>query len=169
MDMGPPSVEIRRRVTIEPILFRGDELDHTLLHVTCPVVEGDAQATYVRVARREEPLAQIRQGTVCAHDVEGIAGQEVLHRLVAKLLADLEQLCLGPCGRAALSPARCMCEPSYWGGLDAEIFEDAGEANVVGYGFGGPANVDVARVEDVVEYFEPELRWQPHEAEADAT
>lgn len=58
--MGSPSVEIPGRVTTEPILFRGDEICHPLLRVTCPVVEGDAQATYVRVARREEPLAQVR-------------------------------------------------------------------------------------------------------------
>jgi hypothetical protein len=43
------------------------------------VVERDAQAADVRVARREEPLAQVREVVVGAHDVESVFGEVVVH------------------------------------------------------------------------------------------
>jgi hypothetical protein len=83
------------RVVFEPFGSAGDEQCHAALDVERPVVERNAQAADVRVARREEPLAQVRQVVVGAHDVESVFGKVVVHCFVVELLADYEQLGFG--------------------------------------------------------------------------
>jgi len=92
-----PAICILVRVALEPGVFAGYEQCHATLNVDGAVVEGDAESANVRVTRREEPLAQVRQRAVGAHDVESVLCEVVVHRLVAELLADQEQLRLGVC------------------------------------------------------------------------
>lgn len=83
-----PAVVVFVRVALEPAVFAGDEECHAALDVDGAVVKGDAEAADVRITRREEPLAQIREGAVGAHDVESVFREVVVHRFVAELLAD---------------------------------------------------------------------------------
>jgi hypothetical protein len=46
------------------------------------------------------------------------------------------------------------------GGIAVPVLEDVGEANVVVGGSGVPADVYIARTNEVVEYLEPELGWE---------
>lgn len=85
-----PAVVIFVRVELEPGVFAGDEQRHPSLDVDGAVVEGDAEPADVRVTRRVEPLAQVRQGVVGTHDVEGVFREVVVHRFVTELLADQE-------------------------------------------------------------------------------
>lgn len=87
-----PAVVIFVRVALEPAVFAGDEQRHAALDVDGAVVEGDAEPADVRITRREEPLAQVRQGAVRAHDVESVFREVVVHCFVMKLLADEEEL-----------------------------------------------------------------------------
>jgi hypothetical protein len=83
-----PAVIVFVRVALEPAVFTRDEECHAALDVDGAVIESDAEAPDVRVTRREEPLAQVRQGGVGAHDVESVFSEVVLHGFVAELLAD---------------------------------------------------------------------------------
>lgn len=83
-----PAIVILVRVHLEPSVFAGDEQRHASLHVDGAVIEGDAEPADVRITRRKEPLAQVRQRAVRAHDVEGVFREVVVHRFVAKLFAD---------------------------------------------------------------------------------
>lgn len=92
VQVSPPPVVVFVGVVLEPVVFAGDEQRHAPLDVDGAVVEGDAETADVRITRREEPLAQVRQGAVGAHDVEGVFREVVVHCFVAELLADQEQL-----------------------------------------------------------------------------
>jgi len=85
-----PAVIVFVRVALEPAIFAGYEQRHAALDVDGAVVEGDAEAADVRITRREEPLAQVRQSAVDAHDLEGVFREVVVHRFVVELLADQE-------------------------------------------------------------------------------
>ena len=87
-----PAVKVGSRVSLEPVIFVRDEQRHASLDVDRSVVEGEAQLADVRVLWREEPLAQVRQGAVGAHDVEGVFGEVVVHCFVMQLFADEEEL-----------------------------------------------------------------------------
>lgn len=87
-----PPVIVFVRMALEPAVFARDEQRHAALDVDGAVVEGDAEAADVRITRREEPLAQVRQGAVGAHDVEGVFGEVVVHCFVMQLFADEEEL-----------------------------------------------------------------------------
>ena len=87
-----PSIIALVRVELEPGVFAGDEQRHASLHVDGAVIEGDAEPADVRITRREEPLAQVRQRAVGTHDVKGVFREVVVHRFVAELFADQEQL-----------------------------------------------------------------------------
>ena len=90
-----PLVQIVARVSLEPAVFARDEQCHASLDFNCSVVERDAEPADVRITRREESLAQVRQGAVGSHDVESVLCEVVVHRFVAKLPRDQEQLGFG--------------------------------------------------------------------------
>lgn len=90
-----PFVKIVARVSLEPAVFAGDEQCHASLDVNCSVVERDAESADVPITRREESLAQVRQGAVGTHDVESVLCEVVMHGFVAKLPGDQEQLGFG--------------------------------------------------------------------------
>ena len=92
-----PAVEVSSRVSLEPVIFVRDEQRHASLDVDRSVVEGEAQLTDVRVLRREEPLARVWQLGVVTHEVEGVVREVVVHRFLAQLFADEEELCLSAC------------------------------------------------------------------------
>jgi hypothetical protein len=79
VQVGAPVVQVAMRVVFEPFRSASDEEGHAALDVERAVVERDAQAADVRVARREEPLAQVREVVVGAHDVESVFGEVVVH------------------------------------------------------------------------------------------
>lgn len=87
-----PPIVVLVRVAFEPAVLAGDKQCHATLDVDGAVVERDAEAADVRITRREEPLAQVWEGAVRAHDVKGVFGEVVVHCFVAELLADEEQL-----------------------------------------------------------------------------
>lgn len=90
-----PLVEVVLRVPLQPLVFAGDEERHAAPDVGGAVVERDAQAPDVGVARRAEPLAQVWEGAVAAHHVEGVLCEVVVHGLVAELLGDQKELYFG--------------------------------------------------------------------------
>ena len=93
----PPAVEVGGRVSLEPVFFARDEQCHASLDVDRSVIEGEAQLADVGVLRREEPLARVWQAGVVAHEVKGVVREVVVHRFLAHLLADEEELCLRGC------------------------------------------------------------------------
>lgn len=149
----------------DPLLPARDELRHAALQVAGAVVERDAEAADVLVARREEPLAQEGEAAVQAHDVEGVVGEVVLHCVVAELLVDDEELRL----RAGRVRGRGFAggqlgQPADGRGVAVPHFQDVREAHVVRGGARAPAHVDVARLEEVVEDFVFELEREREEA-----
>lgn len=84
------------------------------MDVECPMVEGDAQPADVCVTRWEEPLAQIRQSAVGAHEVEGVFREVVVYSFVPQLRADQEELYFSMGGRAGRfsSEDTLRCQPS---------------------------------------------------------
>lgn len=102
-----PVVQIAVRVVVEPAFPARDEESHASLDVERTVVEGYAQPADVGVSRREEPLAQIRQGAVGAHEVEGVSSEVVVHCFVVELFAYQEQLRLGVGWRARWASSTC--------------------------------------------------------------
>ena len=92
VQVSSPLIQIFLGVTLEPVVFASDEQCHASLYVNCSVVEGDAEPADVRITRRKESLAQVRQGTVGAHDVESVLREVVVHCFVAKLPGDQKQL-----------------------------------------------------------------------------
>lgn len=155
-----PLVEVVLRVSLKPLVFAGDEERHAALDVGGAVVEGDAQTPDVGVARRAEPLAQVWEGAVAAHHVEGVLGEVVVHCFVAELLGDQEELCFG---------ARWGFWRRFVGYMgrrrtgSVPVFDDVRETDVVVGGFGAVADVNVSRVDEVFEDLESELCWQCHE------
>lgn len=151
-----PLVQVVLRVSLKPLVFAGDEERHAALDVGGAVVEGDAQAPDVGVARRAEPLAQVWEGAVAAHHVEGVLSEVVVHCFVAELLGDQKELCFD-------------ARRGFWGRFISYVgrrrtgsvpfFIDVREADVVVGGFSAVADVDVSRADEAFEDLESELCW----------
>jgi hypothetical protein len=95
VQVGAPVVQIAVWVVLDPFRSACDEESHAALDVERAVVQRNAQVANVRVTRREEPLAQVREVVVGAHDVESVFREVVVHCFVVQLLADQEQLGFG--------------------------------------------------------------------------
>jgi hypothetical protein len=157
-----PSVQIFIGVTLEPAILAGDAQRHATLNIDCSVVEGNAEPANVRITRREESLAQVRQGTVGTHDVESVLCEIVVDCFVAKLSGYQEQLGLAMrwCAGWLRDTRVKQRQPCVGDGITVPALEDMGEANVVMSGSSIPADVYVTRTKEIVEYLELELSWK---------
>lgn len=117
------------------------------------MVEGDAQPANVRIAWWEEPLAQIRQGAIGAHEVKGVFREVVVYSFVAELRADQKQLYFSMGGRARRfsSDDALRCQPLVKRRITVPVFHILCETDVVVGSPSTPADVYVAGTDQVVE------------------
>lgn len=158
VQVGAPAVEVRGRVSREPVVFARDEQRHAPLDVGRAVVEGEAQAADVRVLRREEPLARVGQLGVGAHEVEGVVREVVVHCFLTQLFANQEDLGLRACwGARGLVREVFVWDRCTLDIVHVPLLEDVGEANVVVRRSSAPVDVHVAGPYEAVEDLELEL------------